>query len=227
MSVDSSMDLELQLKKRARRRLVGAIALVLLMVIVLPMVLRDRSADQPKPDVTITIPNEINNEVQHQAVQQPIAIAQVESKPVPHDLSANDKSQSNVNSLSSDSSPPVVVDNEPSQAEVKKTIEKITEKSTTEPKKLTQDDAKKPESSAISNAKFYVQIGVFSDADNVKKLQFKLTELGYKSQIEKVSTDKGEKIRLRTSNFKERNEAAIALENIKSSGMAGIVVSQK
>lgn len=227
MSVDSSMDLELQLKKRARRRLVGAIALVLLMVIVLPMVLRDRSADQPKPDVTITIPNEINNEVQHQAVQPLIAIAQVESKPVPHDLSANDKGQSNVNSLSSDSSPLATADNEPSPAEVKKTIEKNTEKSTTDPKKPTPVDANKPEGSAISNAKFYVQIGVFSDADNVKKLQSKLTELGYKSQTEKFSTDKGEKIRLRTSNFKERNEAAIALENIKSSGMAGIVVSQK
>ncbi len=74
--------------------------------------------------------------------------------------------------------------------------------------------------------KFYVQVGVFSDAGNVKQLQAKLTDLGYKSQTEKISTDKGKKIRLRTQVFDDRNEAAIALENIKDAGLTGMVVSQ-
>ena len=74
--------------------------------------------------------------------------------------------------------------------------------------------------------KFYVQIGVFSDAANVKQLQTKLTDLGYKSQTEKIGTDKGEKIRLKTQVFAERNEAAIALEIIKDAGLTGMVVSQ-
>ena len=74
--------------------------------------------------------------------------------------------------------------------------------------------------------KFYVQVGVFSDAGNVKQLQAKLTDLGYKSQTEKISTDKGQKIRLRTQVFGDRNEAAIALENIKDAGLTGMVVSQ-
>jgi DedD protein len=74
--------------------------------------------------------------------------------------------------------------------------------------------------------KFYVQIGVFSDAANVKQLQSKLSDLGYKSQTEKINTDKGQKIRLKTQQFGDRNEAAIALENIKDAGLTGMVVSQ-
>ena len=71
-----------------------------------------------------------------------------------------------------------------------------------------------------------MQVGVFSDAANVKQLQTKLSDLGYKSQTEKISTDKGQKIRLRTQTFADRNEAAIALENIKDAGLTGMVVSQ-
>ena len=71
-----------------------------------------------------------------------------------------------------------------------------------------------------------MQIGVFSDAANVKQLQAKLSDLGYKSQTEKIDTDKGKKIRLRTQVFGDRNEAAIALENIKDAGLTGMVVSQ-
>ena len=77
-----------------------------------------------------------------------------------------------------------------------------------------------------ASQKFYVQVGVFSDAANVKQLQTKLSDLGYKSQTEKISTDKGQKIRLRTQTFGDRNEAAIALENIKDAGLTGMVVSQ-
>ncbi|HSI24501.1 MAG TPA: SPOR domain-containing protein [Methylotenera sp.] len=86
--------------------------------------------------------------------------------------------------------------------------------------------AKETSAKVTAGGKFYVQVGVFSDAANVKQLQAKLTDLGYKSQTEKISTDKGQKIRLRTQVFGDRNEAAIALENIKDAGLTGMVVSQ-
>jgi DedD protein len=86
--------------------------------------------------------------------------------------------------------------------------------------------AKAPEVAKPLSGKFYVQIGVFSDAANVKQLQAKLSDLGYRSQTEKISTDKGTKIRLKTATFGDRNEAAIALENIKDAGLTGMVVSQ-
>lgn len=85
---------------------------------------------------------------------------------------------------------------------------------------------KDPAVAKPQTSKFYVQVGVFSDEANVKQLQAKLTDLGYQSRTEKISTDKGQKIRLRTQVFGDRNEAAIALENIKDAGLTGMVVSQ-
>ena len=213
MVVDSSIDLELQLKKRARRRLVGAIALVLLMIIVLPMVLHDRSADQPRQEVTITIPSEVNNNAAKKVESASNHVAE-QLVPKPLDNSTTIGNETQQTSILDTGTNQINSENKP--------IEKKAEDK-------TQADSANVVQSVVSatNTKFYVQIGVFSDADNVKKLQAKLSGLGYQTQTEKISTDKGEKIRLRTTTFKDRSEAAIALENIKSSGLAGIVVSQK
>jgi SPOR domain len=78
----------------------------------------------------------------------------------------------------------------------------------------------------IENHQFYVQIGLFSEMGNVTKLQSKLTDLGYESQVEKIKTPNGEKMRLRTNTFEGRAEAAIALENIQDAGLTGIVASE-
>ncbi|MES2499883.1 MAG: SPOR domain-containing protein [Pseudomonadota bacterium] len=195
-------DQELTLKKRARRRLVGAIALVLLMIIILPMVLKDRSIKQPAEEVTITLSNN----------QQPQVVPETsdfDSNVVPAETESVDVDSQN-QSLDSNGE----ADADPESALDDK---KVAVKQPEAPKTDTKDSA---------NAKFYVQIGVFSDEDNVKKLQAKLTDLGYQSQTEKIDTSKGKKIRLRTSLFKERNEAAIALQNIKDAGLTGMVVSQ-
>lgn len=195
-----SNDQELNLKKRARRRLVGAIALVLLMVIVLPMILKDRSATQPQDKVTITLPSE---QVQEEA----------------SDFDSN------------------IVPTEPAITTSPEVAEPDSEAATPDPEASASKTlpAAKPEaptstptvkSSLETDHKYHVQIGVFSDAANVKQLQAKLSDLGYKSQTEKIDTDKGKKIRLRTQVFGDRNEAAIALENIKDAGLTGMVVSQ-
>ena len=91
---------------------------------------------------------------------------------------------------------------------------------------VAKETAKNAEAASKANP-FYVQIGVFSDIANVKKLQIMLDGIGYKSVTEKMQTATGGKTRLRTSTFEGRNEAAIALENIKDAGLTGMVVSQK
>ena len=187
---------ELIFKKRARRRLVGAIALVLLMVILLPMVLKDRSVN-PQEKITITLPNEASTTV----TPSPAATsAEFDSNIVPSEPAPPETA-------------PAEVADEPTDAD--------------EPVKPEVKEAAKPEATKVETPKkFYVQIGVFSDVANVKQLQTKLSDLGYKSQTEKIKTDKGDKIRLKTQVFAERNEAAIALENIKDAGLTGMVVSQ-
>ena len=204
MQKDTSSDQELNLKKRARRRLVGAIALVLLMIIVLPMLLKDRAAIQPQDKITITLPSE-------QQTVTPAAPSDFDSSIVP--------TEPPTPSAESTGS---AIDPEASAKSEK-------EQSVPVAKEPVVKDAVVKESAKPAEDKkhhFYVQIGVFSDEANVKQLQGKLTDLGYKSQTEKINTDKGQKIRLKTQIFSDRNEAAIALQNIKEAGLTGMVVSQ-
>ncbi len=201
MQKDTSSDQELNLKKRARRRLVGAIALVLLMIIVLPMLLKDRAASQPQDKITITLPGE-------QQTVTPAAPSDFDSSIVPTEPPPSAESTgSTANPIDPEAS--AKPEKEPSALAVKEPVVK--------------ESAKPAED---KKHHFYVQIGVFSDEANVKQLQVKLSDLGYKSQTEKINTDKGQKIRLKTQIFSDRNEAAIALQNIKDAGLTGMVVSQ-
>ena len=213
MQKTPSHDQELNLKKRARRRLVGAIALVLLMVIVLPMILKDRSATNPQDQVTITLPNE-----QAESEQAQAEASDFDSSVVPAEPSATalpEVTESEIEAAASKIQP-VAKPAAAQTAAVKPAL----------PKAATASPTPSVKSSTDANRQYHVQIGVFSDAANVKQLQSKLSDLGYKSQTEKIDTDKGKKIRLKTQVFADRNEAAIALENIKDAGLTGMVVSQ-
>ena len=205
MQKETVGDQELNLKKRARRRLVGAIALVLLMIIVLPMILKDRAATSPQDKITISLPD-------GQQAVTPAAPSDFDSSIVQAEPAM--PVSPSLPSPSTETSEPIAqaVDSEAA-------AEKPTPAKAIPPK-----EAAKLKEVAVHH--FYVQIGVFSDEDNVKQLQVKLSDLGYKSQTEKIDTAKGKKIRLRTQLFGDRNEAAIALENIKDSGLTGMVVSQ-
>lgn len=204
-------DLELIFKKRARRRLVGAIALVLLMITLLPVLLKDRALSNTSQEIAIVIsnetfpdnaPTEINDNTPTDIVIAPEKPDAIE----PPEKMAKLDSQ--------------VTANQP------KETTKIVDEPITDIKVKPVIDATKVPSQNVSN-QFYVQIGVFSDPENVKKLQLKLDELGYQSVIEKLTTETGEKTRLRTTTFVGKNDAIIALENIKDAGLTGMVVSQK
>ena len=209
MQKETAGDQELNLKKRARRRLVGAIALVLLMIIVLPMILKDRAVTNPQDKITISLPGE-------QQTVTPVAPSDFDSSIVPAEPSAATPQTTET----SESSVPPTVDPEASVAKSEKQAsDKVPPVKETPSKEVSK-------TSADVNHKCYVQIGVFSDETNVKQLQGKLSDLGYKSQTEKIDTAKGKKIRLRTQLFADRNEAAIALQNIKDAGLTGMVVSQ-
>lgn len=194
----SASDQELILKKRARRRLVGAIALVVLMVTVLPMVLKDRSQEKAEDHVKINLPGDIVS-------------------PEPPQLANEAMSDFN----SSVTSGEAVQETAPQEQE--NTQHAQSDTATPQP---VAESAEVAKPQPVEGKKFYVQVGVFSDAGNVKRLQAKLDELGYSSVTEKVNTPAGQKIRLKTQVFADRNEAAIALQNIKDAGLTGMVVSQ-
>jgi DedD protein len=210
MQSDQS-DLELIFRKRARRRLVGAIALVLLMIAVLPFLLKDRTATNPSHDIAIMMPNEsrLDNVPTDFSDIAPYEDVTELAKPDAVDIPS--KSAEQENEIKIDQSAEII---KAVAAPATKTIPTTVKPADTVP------------TTNVVN-QFYVQIGVFSDPQNVKKLQAKLDELGYQSVIEKLSTETGEKTRLRTTAFIGKNEATIALENIKEAGLTGMVVSQK
>lgn len=197
------VDQGLSFKKRARRRLVGAIALVLLMVIILPMVLEDREKSVQQEDIEIVMPNEQSDD---------------------DDVSIAEDAEMSADNEESLVQPPNTEDATTNEVVALPKPTALPEKQA--PKKTTSEKKEPSKSTSVSN-KYYVQIGVFSDPSNIEKLQAKLNDLGYKSLTEKITTDTGVKTRLRTDSFNGRNEAAIALENIKDAGLAGMVVNQK
>lgn len=74
---------------------------------------------------------------------------------------------------------------------------------------------------------FSIQIGVYSEAANVKQLQAKLKQTGFGSHTQKIITPKGEKIRLRAGSFLTRQEANAAIPKLQKIGLSatGMVVS--
>ena len=231
MQKEANDDQELIFKKRARRRLVGAVALVLLMIIVLPMILKERAFVQPKEEITITLPDESLLANTTPNSNNDSIISQEKSK---DDFDSNiDDANQVANQI------PLETLKNDSQAEnnleVNNDLQALTDKSAAlKIDKATKKTMNKKNANLNNEvelipdtiSRFYVQVGVFSDVENVKQLQAKLNEIGYKSQTEKINTDKGVKIRLRTQSFDSRSNAASALENIKEAGLTGMVVSK-
>ena len=252
MPPEITNDQELGLKKRARRRLVGAIALVVLMMIILPIILQDRAAITPKEAITITMPESLDADSVN-VTQQAAVVENVPALPEPPIKEGEmpvatepppNASSTTPNNQSSSSEPGVKADNLKAEAEIIETkppavnVEK-NHGVKAEPKKIetklaetksveTKPVAPKPiEAKNVPTGKesFTIQVGVYSELANVKQLQAKLKEVGLTSRTEKVTTPKGEKIRLRVGKYASRQEAADALVQFKTSGLSGIVIS--
>lgn len=224
MPPDLPNDQELMLKKRARRRLVGAVALVLLMVIILPQVLQDRALLAKQEPIRITMP--AASTVAESTLPAPVE-AQV-AEPQHSTASASDV---NNNSVVPPATEPVHEENTAAKsskeaeanhpnAELSQS-EKQTDLKTAEPAKA------QPPVSSKSKASFTVQVGVYSDVDNVKRLQERLKQAGFSSQTEKIRTPKGDSLRLKAGNFSSRQDAVTAQAKIKAIGLSGIVVSNE
>lgn len=209
MPAEQLNEQEIQFKKRARRRLVGAIALVLLMVTVLPMLLDDRSAKAPPQEIAITIPSQEDNDFTSRVA--PL-------NPEGQSPSAADSSTvESESSTAPETAPEPAGDPEAQKPEAAPTAKPAAEKS------APQKPSDRP---AADAAGYAVQIGVYSNIESIKPLQQKLLAQGYKSYTENLSTDKGEKIRLRAGPFASRAEAERAMAKIKSAGMTGLVVTR-
>lgn len=232
---------ELTLKKRARRRLVGAVALVLLMVIILPQVLQDRALQAQQEPIKITMP-EVEKNVPEPIPTQAAALTPQTQAPVQQQLPATEPVKS--------THPSATAEQETAASNEVKNIGE-TESKEVKPKKPEQTQSKVqtqkqdqtqvasiPENKLVAKAAeevkpaavktqgtFAVQVGVYADAANVKRLQEQLKQAGFNTYTEKVQTSKGESLRLKAGSFKTRQDAVDALAKVKSLGLPGIVIS--
>jgi DedD protein len=228
MPPDTDHDQELSLKKRARRRLVGAVGLVLLMVGVLPMVLQDRASLTPSAAIKITMAGVDAGVVEPIAPPAPLA-APVPSVvlPLAGDVSATSDSTAVAVNDSAASAVPTPI--KPTEKPAEKALEKPLEAKPLEAKaQLAATAAVKAEDSAVTEpakSSFAIQIGVYSSMASVTEMEAKLKQAGYQASIKKVSTDKGEKIRLRTGDYPTRQQAAQAMLKLQTLNMQGMVVT--
>ena len=235
-------DQALELKKRARRRLVGAIALVLLMIIILPMIIKDRAVPEtPKEEILISMPSS-EAAASGTEVVVPNSAVTLTPESLPQAV-ANPTVEEPVTTLPESVATPVeavvikseavkpaeakTITQQPietKQAEIKQQEAKPVEVKQAEVKSV---DAKSTDTKSSAKGDFTIQIGVYSDPANVAQLQAKLKTAGFNSRTEKISTPKGEKIRLRLGKYSSRQEAADALASLNSNGMTGMVITNK
>ncbi|MDO9282621.1 MAG: SPOR domain-containing protein [Methylotenera sp.] len=231
MPPDLPNDQALNLKKRARRRLVGAIALVLLMVIALPQVLQDRAAMSQHETIKITMPETIGNENSEQIIGHQNAVEireglepQQEAEATVENIIASKETDAKVvenKKLALETEKPLPV----KTPEVKIAIIKNSEESVES--KKTAVNVTETTSAQKHSERFTVQVGVYADIANVKRIQDQLKSTGFNTYTEKISTPKGETIRLKVGSFTSRQDAVNALDKIKGIGLPGIVISNE
>jgi len=218
MPPDLPNEQELMLKKRARRRLVGAVALVLLMVIILPQVLQDRALLAQQEPIRITMP-EIANANPEPVVSHTVIEPAISQQAVPQDIAVVEPVKPAEPVL--DVKEPVVA-KKPESTPPKEVLAPQPEKTVAV---KTPDVSKAETKTSVKPAEsFTVQVGVYSDAANVKRLQDQLKQAGFNTHTEKVKTPKGESLRLKTGSYNSREDALAALAKIKEIGLSGIVI---
>jgi DedD protein len=234
MAIQATSEEQLRLRRRARRRLLGAGTLLLVAAIVLPMLL-DK---QPRPldrDIEIRIPSPTAA-----PLAAPPVVSSAPSVPAatpPSTPAAPDKKLAPPSPTSTDSQaaiknePPTVSKSEPKPvapkpaAEPKSKPAQVTEKAPeksvpkTEPAhKPTQTALEKP----VGTTHFVVQLGAFSNTDNVRQLRDKLQAGGIRTYTEAVS---GGATRVRAGPFKTREQADSTQARIALLGVQSTVVS--
>lgn len=223
MSIDANHDQELMLKKRARRRLVGAIALVILMIVMLPQILQDRAITPQQEPIKITMSEPSGDTLSSAIDTHSKATASLD--PIQPEPITNTETLQHADSASGQNSSSDIATSQVSTVTPSTKEQTVNSAQATTPTEIQNPDSKKTENKTGQN--LAVQIGVYADAANAKRIQDQLKQAGFATQTEKIKTAKGESIRLRVGTYSARTEAQLALDKVKGLGLPGIIVSNE
>jgi hypothetical protein len=74
-----------------------------------------------------------------------------------------------------------------------------------------------------SDGVYFIQVGIFSNANNAKKIAKKVGDIGFKTRLLPLVHDGQNKIQLVTSGFDNRGNANTALAKIKEAKLPGMI----
>jgi len=201
-----------------RHRIVGAVILVALAVIFLPMILSERPPQVPASSPTsLPVPDS-------RAVPPAAAPAATRTVTIPVDPPGSSRSsnQATAPEPKSAEAPPVATKTEPrpestSAAEAEKPAK---------PRTVTKASPKPrvKAASTTSTKGWYVQVGVFSQIDNARRLQERVQKKGYKVRLDPPGASAGQSIRVDVGAYKAEADARAAAARIQNDfGIKGLV----
>lgn len=182
-------------KRRARRRLIGAVALTILAVILLPLVLED----EPPPAGPLKV------HMPPQPEKTAVVENMVEYAPPP----ANTRVE-----------PPP-----PESSTVAKPAPEKVQKSVATARPAAESNKSESEKQPVTDKQtghYVIQVGVFSDKNNVQKIQARISALGLKSYTEQV----GNATRVRLGSFSSQMEADAMSAKLAKAGLPAKVVEK-
>ena len=210
----------LELKRRGRRRLIGAATIALLMVVFLPMIFdsEPRREGSDRQEIALVVPAKEGlpplpppAPAAHAPKAESVVAVPAKTAAVASGTAATAKAE---------------VDAQPSSA-----------KPETRPALQVAPSPAKPEArvqaaqqtQAVADAKnkegFAVQLGAFSDPENLKQLQAKMAAAKIPVYTEELKTTGGVSTRLRAGPYKTREQADKVLVQVNTAGVEGKVVT--
>src|SRR5258706_2728658 len=202
---------ELELKRRGRRRLIGAITLGLLIVVFLPMLFdaepnRDKAMSQ---EISIQLPSKDS------LAPLPAPMAMPSSPPVGPAAAVKPAESSPLRDKAGSTAEPA-----------KKTAENVAPpiKDAAKPVAAAPKPEPKPAKSADLKHGFVVQIGAFKDADNAQQTAARMKDAKLPVYTDSVATKSGTVTRVRVGPFSHKEQADVALAQVKLAGADGKIV---
>ena len=97
-----------------------------------------------------------------------------------------------------------------------------------EPAKVAKPKAKQDKPAAPAKAtpesRYYVNVGLFADANNALNTYVKLTDAGLAATKQEFNTSKGKRTRVRLGPFDTEGQAISAIEKVRALGLEAIIV---
>jgi DedD protein len=206
----------LELKRRGRRRLIGGATIALLMVVFLPMIFdsEPRREGSGKQEIALAVPAKKGLPPLPPPAPAPKA-EPVVAKPA------------KTAAVASEAAPPAKAEAKP-QPSSAKPGQRPAQPAPSPAKPETRVQAAQqtqPVADAKNKEGFAVQLGAFSDPENLKQLQAKMAAAKIPVYTEELKTTSGTSTRLRAGPYTTREQADKVLVQVKKAGVEGKVVT--